>query len=352
MDRDEALKLLDGGLDGVAEWNKRRGSGEKIPDLRGANLMMAKLGGANLRGANLRGADLGGADLSGADLREADLRDADFGGAYLGGANLRGADLGRADLSAADLSGANLVKANLYRANLLGADLIGAKLSGAHCSSTLFAAVDLTLAKGLDSVDHFGPSTIGVDTLWRSRGKIPEVFLRECGVPQPWIDHLPSLIGSMKPIQFYSCFISHSTKDKTFVDRLHGRMAQEKLRSWYAPHDMRGARTHEEQIDRAISVYDKLLLVISKSSLASNWVQWEIDKALDYEKREKKARLFPIRLVSLKAIQEWDCRDPRTGRDYAKEILKYHVLDFTKWKSHDAFEAAFTRLIDAVKPGD
>jgi hypothetical protein len=59
----------------------------------------------------------------------------------------------------------------------------------------------------------------------------------------------------------------------------------------------------------------------------------------------RRRRIFPIRLVGLGAIQSWDCRAPRTGRDYAKEILKYHVSDFTKWKDHDAFEAAFARLI-------
>jgi hypothetical protein len=216
----------------------------------------------------------------------------------------------------------------------------------------VFGDVDLSETEGLDSLYHFGPSTVGIDTLFRSRGNIPEAFLHGCGVAESVIVNRFDLVGALQPIQFYSCFISHSTRDKTFVDRLHGRMVQEKLRSWYAPHDMRGARTHEEQIDRAISVYDKLLLVISKASMESNWVQWEIDKALEYEKRDKTPRLFPVRLVSLKAIQEWDCRDPRTGRDYAKEILRYHVLDFTEWKSHDAFEVAFRRLIDAVKPGD
>ena len=31
MDSDEALRLLKGGPDGVAEWNRRREAGEKIP---------------------------------------------------------------------------------------------------------------------------------------------------------------------------------------------------------------------------------------------------------------------------------------------------------------------------------
>ena len=33
MDRNEALRLLKGGSEGVAEWNRRRKAGEEIPDL-------------------------------------------------------------------------------------------------------------------------------------------------------------------------------------------------------------------------------------------------------------------------------------------------------------------------------
>ena len=63
MDRDEALRLLTGGLEGVAEWNPRREAGEEIPDLRWADLYGADLRKADLGGAHLHGAHLGGADL-------------------------------------------------------------------------------------------------------------------------------------------------------------------------------------------------------------------------------------------------------------------------------------------------
>jgi uncharacterized protein YjbI with pentapeptide repeats len=62
MDRDKALRLLKGGPDGVAEWNRHR---SKNPDER-VVLSEADLNKADLRGANLGLADLGGADLRGA----------------------------------------------------------------------------------------------------------------------------------------------------------------------------------------------------------------------------------------------------------------------------------------------
>ncbi|MBV8384852.1 MAG: pentapeptide repeat-containing protein, partial [Planctomycetaceae bacterium] len=58
MDRDEALRLLKGGLEGAAEWNGRREAGEEIPDLHGADLRQARLGKTDLRQAHLGKADL------------------------------------------------------------------------------------------------------------------------------------------------------------------------------------------------------------------------------------------------------------------------------------------------------
>ena len=43
MDRDEALKLLRGGEEGIREWNRRRKEGEEAPDFSGAHLIDANL---------------------------------------------------------------------------------------------------------------------------------------------------------------------------------------------------------------------------------------------------------------------------------------------------------------------
>ncbi len=108
---------------------------------------------------------------------------------------LDGANLSEANLAQAILSGANLSGANLSEADLIWADL-----SYVSCNSTVFANVDLSDVKGLDSVVHYGPSTIGIDTLIRSKGKIPEVFLRGCGVPESLIQSLPLILNLMEQI--------------------------------------------------------------------------------------------------------------------------------------------------------
>ena len=74
MTKEEALKLLRGGEDGIREWNLRREQEEDIPDLRDAdlsdvNLSLVDFSCAELLGANFNGSILCGANLMGADLR-------------------------------------------------------------------------------------------------------------------------------------------------------------------------------------------------------------------------------------------------------------------------------------------
>jgi hypothetical protein len=384
MDRDEALRLLKGGRDGIAEWNRRRDADEPIPhleqaDLREANLGDADLSLANLGRANLSRADLSLANINGANLNWANLREANLSGANLSGANVSGADLRRAfvleaelyrtDFSEADLSEATLTNANLRGANLRNAHLIaadlslanlrdanlseanlsGANVSAARCFRTVFGDTTLDAVEGLDSVRHGGPSTIGIDTLFRSQGTIPEAFLRGCGVPDELIKYLPSLIGSMSPIQFYSCFISYSTKNQDFAGRLHSKMRDKGLRVWFAPEDIQGGKKLHEQIDEAIRIYDKLLLVLSPDSMNSEWVKTEIHNARKAEIREGKRKLFPIRLVDFDALRDWKCFDTDSGKDLGREIREYFIPDFSNWKDHDSFEAAFARLLNDLK---
>jgi hypothetical protein len=369
MTRAKALKLLKSGPKGIQEWNGWRRNGKEIPslkqaDLHGANLRGAVLSRADLRGAFLIETVLAEADLSGAVLSWARLDSADLSGAVLSWADLSRADLGGADLTGADLRGAYLDWAFLNWANLTGAALTGAALVGADLTGTLLAGADLTGAvvygtnfgdidlsevKGLETIRHVRPSTVGVDTLIRSKGTIPEAFLRGCGVPYVWINHIPDLIGAMQPIQFYSCFISYSHKDEEFAKRLHGRMAQEKLRVWYAPEDMQGGKWVDEQLERAIQVHDRLLLVLSENSLGSKWVEMEILRARAVERRESRKKLFPIRLVDMEVIKAWRRGDPDTGEDLGQEMRRYHIPDFTNWKDQDAFEAAFGRLLRDLK---
>jgi hypothetical protein len=345
MDRDDALRLLRSGPEGIAAWNRRRMSGEA--DLREIDLKNANLNKADLRNVDLSNAELNLSQLCDANLARANLNKADLTGAQLIDANLSGSSLIDARLRGADLGGASLASATL-----IATDLNDANLADAQCNLTVFTGIDFADVKGLDLVQHLGPSTIGLSTIFRTRGRIPEAFLRGCGVPRDVIARIPELIDSIDPSQFYSCFISYSHKDEEFAKQLHSRMVEEKLRVWYAPEDMPYGQKLHDEIETAIRVYDKLLLVLSRQSMDSEWVRTEIRKARKAEIKEKKRKLFPIRLVDFEAIRNWECFDTDSGKDLAVEIREYLIPDFSNWKAPDAFEAGFARLVKSLKAED
>jgi uncharacterized protein YjbI with pentapeptide repeats len=293
-------------------------------------------------------------DLTWADLRTTNLRGADLSAADLRAANLQGADLQGADLTAANLSGstdmtsANLRAANLSLANLRGTKLVRAELSKAILLETVFGNTDLRDATGLDSCDHRGPSILDHSTMRRS-GILPLRFLRGCGLPDSLIEYLPSLLGKA-PIQFSSCFISYSTQDEDFAERLHADLQNKGVRCWFAPHDIRGGQKLHEQIDQAIQLYDKLLLILSDNSMKSEWVKTEIAHARQKELTENRRVLFPISVVPFETIKAWKNFDADTGKDSAREIREYFIPDFSRWKTeHDAYTQAFDRLLKDLR---
>jgi hypothetical protein len=353
---------------GVETWNEWRGGHPEVrPELGGANLMNAMLADVNLADANLARADLSSADLSGANLRRADLSLSRLGianldHAILEGANLCGADINGADLPDANLRDASLEDAALWGATLTGVDLTGANLSGANFTganlayadlssawigTTVLADVDLSKVHGLTSVRHDSPSSIGIDTIYRSQGKIPDSFLRGAGVPENFTLFLRSLTGAA--FEFYSCFISYSTEDQAFADQLRAHLQARGVRCWFAPHDIQGGKKIHEQIDEAVKVYDKLLLILSDASMSSNWVKTEIANARAKEAQQKRQMLFPISLVPFERIKAWKLFDADTGIDSAREIREYYVPDFSNWKDHDVYAKAFDLLVRSLK---
>lgn len=338
----EHLEILSSG---IAKWNSWRHERPGIiPQLR-----FTDLSGFDLANANLSNVDFSRSNLSGTKLTGANLYQAEFFSANLRGANLNSADLRGAKLHNTDLREASLQHSDLFRADFIGSRLAKSNFKSARCWATAFSNVDLAEVIGLDDVVHTGPSSLDIFTLLNSGTAIPEKFLRGVGLPDHFIDYLPALAAGVQPSQFYSCFISYSTEDEAFADRLYRQMRDEHLRVWFAPEDIEGGKKIHEQIDNAIRLYDKLLLVLSTNSMQSEWVMTELRNARKVERVERKRKLFPIRLVDFEAIREWTCFDSDTGRDLAVELREYYIPDFSNWSDEGAFKSAFARLLRDLK---
>jgi uncharacterized protein YjbI with pentapeptide repeats len=346
---------------GVEEWNAHRKGRRSAMDLSGADLRLLDLRQADLSGSNLVGVNFAGAKLSGTkpagaciagtfwlaeDLSTApaDLRWADLTGADLTGAILAGVDLYGATLSGANLTGSTLNAANFSRADMQETNLTESILGG-----TIFGDTDLTRARGLDSCNHMGPSTIDHRTLARS-GSLSVSFLRGCGLPDTLIEYLPSLIN--QPICFYSCFISYSHADKIFARLVHDTLQRRGIRCWLDEKQLEPGDDIYDGVDRGIRLWDKVLLCASRLSLTSWWVDNEIATAFKKEQQIMRERgvkvraLIPLDLDGYLLSGQW-----KSGK--TTQVLERLAADFTGWEtSHSKFGEQIERVIRALRADD
>jgi uncharacterized protein YjbI with pentapeptide repeats len=326
--------------EGVEKWNQWRKDHDSIkPDLSSA-----KLNGEYLFGANFWQADLACAEFRDANLTDTNFQEANLDGADLSHTILHGSTLSYAALRGADLRKADLHGALLTRSDLSEADLSKANFSGVEIGWTTFGNLDLRQVKALNLVTHIGPSTIGIDTIYRSAGHIPHTFLREAGVPESFIREMNSLFAGMKPLEFSSCFISYSSHDHAFAERLHSDLRTENLRCWFAPEDLKIGDRFQERIEESIQVFDKVIIVLSEASVESRWVEREVNAAREREERDDLTVLFPIRIDDevMKATQPW-AADIRRSR---------HIGDFRGWEVRASYLKAFERLLRDLQAKD
>lgn len=350
------LDLLAQDLDAWNQW--RIDNKHIIVDLSEANLGATYIRGADLSGANLKRANLSKANLVEADLSFASLEGADLSECDLSDGNLKRADLKRADLSRADLNSVNLNEANFQNTVVNETNLYAADFSGALISGAIFSNIDLSEARGLKNTRHFRPSTIGTDTVYKSKGSISAEFLRGCGLADWEIEssklYAPNLsnedmvkiqyrvydLRATQAIQISPLFISYSHGDKDFVDKIDKVLTQKGVRFWRDTHDLISGRI-ETQIESAIRLNPTVLLVLSKNSLDSDWVEHEVFKARELEKELKKDILCPISLDDAWKSTHWPQR-------LMRQITEYKILDFSSWRDSQDFQSQFSKLLKGL----
>ena len=83
--------------------------------------------------------------------------------------------------------------------------------------------------------------------------------------------------------------------------------------------------------------------------MQSEWVMTELRKARKAERHTGKRKLFPVRLADFAMLRDWECFDADSGKDLATELRETFIPDFSHWKEHDQFDAAFARLLKDLR---
>ena len=360
MANQQQLELLKQGLHNWEQWRSENieiidgystGKYKVLADLSGADLSDMDLNGVDFHGANLRGTNLSGSGLARADFIEADLTNAKLNGTKLFDAEFYGATLIRAELNRAELLRTNFIYANLSEANLEQSVL----------ETTFLVSANLSRAKYLESCLHEAPSIIDQNTIAMS-GMLPTIFLRGCGLSDMQIEFAKFANPGLDPeqvtditykihqlylgggIQYYSCFISYSSRDHEFAQLLHNDLQNNGVRCWFDREDLKIGDLIRPTIDRQIRLRDKLLVILSENSVKSEWVGDEVEAALEEEGKGNRLVLLPIRL---------DDTVTNTRDDWAAKIKRRrHIGDFSNWKDKNSYQKAFERLLRDLKATD
>lgn len=362
MPNKEHLRILKSGVEAWNQWRKDR---PRIkPNLRncrliGPNLIeptAAELNRADITPANFANVNFSDTDLSNALLTGAELVSADFTNAVLESANLSNSALFDAKFHRTNLKGASLVCSLLSDAQFRDVDLTGTSFSGALVGWSTFSNVDLSVAKGLKDVEHEGPSTVGLDTISRSRGDLPEGFLRGCGLsdweiearklydPVHTSEEIQQILDRIHHLRAHQSnsrlFISYSHQDSSFADKIGPHLNDKGVRFWRYDHHAT-AGPLEQQIRSAVRDYPTMLLVLSNASVKSDWVQYEVRLACKLKNETGRHVLCPVALDD-----SWkSCKWPERLRE---QIEEYTVLDFSKWRDGAIFQDMFTKLIKGI----
>ena len=334
----------------------------RMAELQGVNLHSAHLSRSNLSHAILTRANLSGcflirsnlsrcnlrsADLTGADLTSCDMTYADLEGANLAGANLSSADLTGANLNAANLRSANLTSTTFRQADFTGADLRGASIIKSDLDSAIFYEAvfgistfvncDLSRAIALDFARHAGPSTIGLDTLAKSGGRIPRKFLEDAGVAAPLIDAQDPIAGVKR--EYPSVLTIGSMEDETLAGRLRESLRAAQIPCWSVAADDESAFQSGATILANTVYFDKLVLLCTASSLDSPQTRRYMSELAGGKGSEPGRKITSLAAdILFDHSQDGLCVQLKQGA----------VVDFRGWEDDGVFQQGVASLITAL----
>lgn len=99
-----------------------------------------------------------------------------------------------------------------------------------------------------------------------------------------------AMIGEKKK----SVFISYSSKDKEFVERIARDLIDYKIDVWLDFLEIKAGESITEKLNAALRDMDYFVIVLSDSSINSNWVKSELSAALMRKFKDQSVTIIPV----------------------------------------------------------
>ena len=160
-----------------------------------------------------------------------------------------------------------------------------------------------------------------------------------------------------------SVFLSHSSKDKFFVRELAERLRNNGVNAWIDEAEISIGDSLTEKIGSAIQDADFVCVVLSYNSINSNWVQKELQVALNKEFSEKEVVVLPVLLEPVKmppfladklyadfsSPEKYEKDFPQLLKALGIEVSKAKEIEKNKQKEHTKKEVISFDISNAGK---
>jgi len=165
---------------------------------------------------------------------------------------------------------------------------------------SLVNAIDRLLmeASGMYYTSAYGPSELFEDSATKSIERLELIRKRmDRFINDIRENFLKERSKTLKdPISF---FLSYSSKDKSFASQFAKDLRDQAHKVWIDEEDIKLGETIRRSIEKGIENTHFLIFLVSKSSIASEWCQRELDIALQKE-TESNTVVLPLLLESCK----------------------------------------------------
>lgn len=129
-------------------------------------------------------------------------------------------------------------------------------------------------------------------------------------------------------------FLSYSHKDRPFAEKLAGDLAKSGIAVWYDDWEMKPGDSLMQKVAQGIESSGGMLVLLSRNSVGSAWVEKEFSTALSDSLAQRKVKILPVLLE--------DCSFPRS----------FHFLgDIIYADFRTSYEDGLRRLLSVLGHG-
>lgn len=295
----------------------------------------------------------------GLDLSNCDLKGANFSGTSFTKAIFTNSDLTNVNFSSCKINDAKFDNAILNFACFDSAKIANTTFNSSDLShsSFKFSSISSSVNMRESRLDYcnFFQSDVDISIILWAKSFIKTIFSKRKFILK--LENRAARLPAEKKViekmhhdlEFYddtstlysTCFISYSTKDEEFANRIYTDLVLYGVKCWFAPKSMVIGDKIRPTIFDAIKDHSKLLLILSNSSINSPWVENEVEAAIEIENRANKNLLFPIKI---------DNEIFETNQAWANVIRRQrHIGDFCKWELHHEYYNSLRQLLSSLE---